>query len=134
METPSPPCGGGLVSKSRPIPAAPWTVTHQALLSMGFSRQEYWSGWPSPSPSPPYAHRLNLNGFPLPVPFLSLEPTQKTGLFSNIKSDWFTPVFSSLQWLSIGFRIKSSLETAQRALSHSAPARSPSISPASQPR
>ena len=23
----------------------PWTVGHQALLSMGFSRQEYWSGY-----------------------------------------------------------------------------------------
>ena len=23
-----------------------WTVVHKALLSMGFSRQEYWSGWP----------------------------------------------------------------------------------------
>ena len=28
----------------------PWTVALQALLSMGFSRQEYWSGLPSPSP------------------------------------------------------------------------------------
>ena len=28
----------------------PWTVAHQALLSMGFSRQEYWSGLPFPSP------------------------------------------------------------------------------------
>ena len=28
--------------------AAPWTVAHQALLSMGFSKQEYWSGLPSP--------------------------------------------------------------------------------------
>ena len=27
----------------------PWTVAHQALLSMGFSRQEYWSGLPFPS-------------------------------------------------------------------------------------
>ena len=26
-----------------------WTVVHQALLSMGFSRQEYWSGLPFPS-------------------------------------------------------------------------------------
>ena len=26
--------------------ATPWTVTHQAGLSMGFSRQEYWSGLP----------------------------------------------------------------------------------------
>ena len=28
----------------------PWTVAHQAPLSMGFSRQEYWSGLPFPSP------------------------------------------------------------------------------------
>ena len=27
----------------------PWTVTHQAPLSMGFSGQEYWSGLPCPS-------------------------------------------------------------------------------------
>ena len=27
-----------------------WTVAHQAPLSMGFSRQEYWSGLPSPPP------------------------------------------------------------------------------------
>ena len=30
--------------------ATPWTVAYQALLSMGFSRQEYWSGLPFPSP------------------------------------------------------------------------------------
>ena len=30
--------------------ATPWTVTYQAPLSMGFSRQEYWSGLPLPSP------------------------------------------------------------------------------------
>ena len=29
----------------------PWTAAHQAPLSMGFSRQEYWSGVPLPSPS-----------------------------------------------------------------------------------
>ena len=28
----------------------PWTVAHQALPSMGFSRQEYWSGLPFLSP------------------------------------------------------------------------------------
>ena len=28
----------------------PRTVTHQALLSMGFSRQEYWTGLPCPPP------------------------------------------------------------------------------------
>ena len=30
--------------------AIPWTVAHQAPLSMEFSRQEYWSGLPLPSP------------------------------------------------------------------------------------
>ena len=29
---------------------APWTVAYQVPLSMGFSRQEYWSGLPFPSP------------------------------------------------------------------------------------
>ena len=27
-----------------------WTVAHQAPLSLGFSRQEYWSGLPCPPP------------------------------------------------------------------------------------
>ena len=30
--------------------ATPWTAAHQAPLSMGFSRQEYWSRLPKPSP------------------------------------------------------------------------------------
>ena len=30
--------------------AIQWTVARQAPLSMGFSRQEYWSGLPFPSP------------------------------------------------------------------------------------
>ena len=30
--------------------ATPWTVAHQAPPSMGFSRQEHWSGLPFPSP------------------------------------------------------------------------------------
>ena len=30
--------------------ADPWTVAHQTPLSMDFSRQEYWSGYPFPSP------------------------------------------------------------------------------------
>ena len=31
--------------------ATPWTAAYQAPPSMGFSRQEYWSGVPSPSPA-----------------------------------------------------------------------------------
>ena len=35
--------GGGLVAKSCPTIVFPWTVACQAPLSIGFSRQEYWS-------------------------------------------------------------------------------------------
>ena len=42
--------GGGLVAKSCPTLATPWVVACQAALSMGFSRQEYWSELPFPSP------------------------------------------------------------------------------------
>ena len=34
--------------------ATPWTAAHQAPPSMGFSRQEYWSGLPLPSPKRAY--------------------------------------------------------------------------------
>ena len=37
------------LSHVRPF-VTPWTVAHQALLSVEFSRQEYWSGLPFPSP------------------------------------------------------------------------------------
>ena len=46
-------CGGGwqfshyVVSDSF---ATPWTASHQAPLSLGFPRQEYWSGLPCPLP------------------------------------------------------------------------------------
>ena len=40
--------GGGLVAKSCSTLAILWTVACQAPLSMGFSRQEYWSGLPCP--------------------------------------------------------------------------------------
>ena len=43
--------GGGLVAKLCRTPVSPWTHgARQAPLSMGFSRQEYWSGLPFPSP------------------------------------------------------------------------------------
>ena len=42
--------GGGLVAKLCPTLATPWTVACQAPLSMGLSRQEYWSRLLFPSP------------------------------------------------------------------------------------
>ena len=44
----------------------PWTVDHQAPLSMEFSRQEYWSGLPFPTPGD-----LQVPGIK-PTSFLSL--------------------------------------------------------------
>ena len=47
--------GGGLVTQTL------WTVACQARLSMGFSRQEYWSGLPITSPGDlPYTHESNM--------------------------------------------------------------------------
>ena len=42
--------GGGLVAQPCPTLAIPWTVARQAPLSLGFFRQECWSGLPFPSP------------------------------------------------------------------------------------
>ena len=42
-----------LLIKVHIVKATPWTVAYQAPLSMGFSRQEYWSGLLFPSPGDP---------------------------------------------------------------------------------
>ena len=53
----------------------PWTVAYQAPLSMGFSRQEYWSG--SLGPSPDVGSNLHLIMPPaLQVCSLLLEPPE----------------------------------------------------------
>ena len=39
-----------LVTKAYLTLETPWTVAFQGLLTMGFYRQEYWSGLPLPSP------------------------------------------------------------------------------------
>ena len=39
------------VAQSSPTLATPWTAAYQAPPSMGFSRQQYWSGVPLPSPN-----------------------------------------------------------------------------------
>ena len=54
--------------------ATPWTVAHQAPLSMGISRQEYWGGLPCPPPGD------------LPDPGTELEPPA----FPSLQVDSFT--------------------------------------------
>ena len=40
--------------------ATPWAVAHHGPLSMGFSRQEYWSGLPLPSAGHKYIMNFTL--------------------------------------------------------------------------
>ena len=68
-----------LVIKSCPTVVTPWTVAHQAPLSMGFSRQECWSGLPFPFPGD------------LPGPGIepaSLEPPALAGGFFTSSATW----------------------------------------------
>ena len=69
--------GGGLVSKSCPTLATPWTVTCQAPLSMGFPRQEYWSGLPFPSPGDLPDPGIKLRPLALQADSLLTEPPGK---------------------------------------------------------
>ena len=46
-------CNCGLVTNSCLTPETSWTVACQAPLSMGFPRQEHWSGLIFPSPGDP---------------------------------------------------------------------------------
>ena len=54
--------------------ATPWTAAHQTPLSMGFPRQEYWSGLPFPTPG----------DLPDPgIELTSLAPPALAGMFST---------------------------------------------------
>ena len=48
------------VAQSCQVLATPWTAAYQAPPSMGFFRQEYWGGAPSPSPTPYKKRNLKL--------------------------------------------------------------------------
>ena len=63
-----------------------WAVAHQAPLSMGFSRQEYWSGLPFPSPGDlpdlgiePGFPTLQADALPSEPPGKSKSPINLTG-------------------------------------------------------
>ena len=78
--------GGGLVAKLCPTLMTPWTVAHQAPLSMGFSRQECWSGLPFPSPEDlpdpgiePRSPALQADSLPTELPGKLLRLQYKAG-------------------------------------------------------
>ena len=55
----------------------PWTVAYQGPLSMGFSRQEYWSGLPFPSPGDLPNPGIKPGSPELQADALSFEPPEK---------------------------------------------------------
>ena len=62
----------------------PWTVVYQASLSMGFSRQEYWSGLPFPSPGDLPDPRIEPRSPALQADSLPSEPPGKPILLVNV--------------------------------------------------
>ena len=66
-------CSYSVVSDSVP----PWTVAHQAPLSMGFSRQEYWSRQLFPSPGDLPNPGIELRSLALQAVSLATEPPEK---------------------------------------------------------
>ena len=62
---------------------SPWTIAHQASPSMGFSRQEYWSGLPFPSPGDLPHPGIEPRSPALKADALPSEPTGKEGLLTS---------------------------------------------------
>ena len=69
--------GGGLVTKSCPTLVTPWTIACQSPLSMGFSRQDHWSGSPFPSPGDLSDLGIEPRSPALQADFLPTEPQGK---------------------------------------------------------
>ena len=73
--------------------ATPWTAAHQAPPSMGFARQEYWSGVPLPSPSDPVSSGIFI---------VRLEELQGDSQRLSLKMVWSTGSESSEDHLKTG--------------------------------
>ena len=80
--------GGGVVAQSCPTLVTKWTVTHQAPLSTGFSRQEYWSGLPPLQEDPPPGDLQN-PGIESRSPTLQMDslPFETPGKLKNTRVD-----------------------------------------------
>ena len=92
-----------LVTQPCPTLCNPWTVAHQASLSMEFFRQEYWSGYPFPSPGDLPGPGIKPKSLALPADFLSSEPSGKhffsiLGCSTFNVVERFKPPLSSVQF------------------------------------
>ena len=66
--------------------ATPWTVAYQASPSMGFSRQEYWSGLPFPSPGDLPDSGIEPGSPALEADALTSEPPGKIAAAKSLQS------------------------------------------------
>ena len=79
--------------------ATPWTVAHQAPLTMGFSRQEYWSGLLCPPPGDiphPGIEPRSLMSPALAGGFFTTEPPGKPVSITYLV--YCTPEVTGLPW------------------------------------
>ena len=76
--------------------ATPWTVACQAPLSMGFYKQENWSGLPFPSPGHLPDSRIKLGSPALQTDSSSSEPSGKTIAFLAVEFSKCNNVSSSV--------------------------------------
>ena len=67
----------------------PWTVTYEVSPSMGFSRQEYWSGLPFPSPGDPPDSGIEPRSPALEANTLTSEPSGKHSLAWFSVNGWY---------------------------------------------
>ena len=70
--------------------ATPWTVAYHAPPSIGFSRKEYWSGFPFPSPGDLPDPGIEPGSPEFQADALTSEPPEKSFGRNNAKAD--TPV------------------------------------------
>ena len=75
--------GGDLITKSCLTLVTPWIVAQQAPLSMGFSRQEYWSELLFPSPGDLFNSGIKPGSPALQGDSLPTEPPGKSNLLSS---------------------------------------------------
>ena len=85
-----------LLSRVRLLPT-PWTAAHQAPPSMGFSRQEYWSGVPLPSPQN-VLYTLNLYSTYVNYISIKLEGKKNTPVY-------YIPSWGSF-WQAVGIQLQ----------------------------
>ena len=66
----------------------PWTIAYQASQTMGFSRQEYWSGLPFPSPGDLLDPGIKPGSPALQTDTLSSEPPGKPTALKQLFNKW----------------------------------------------